>query len=202
MERSWSGQVGVGGRVWGRAGAAPGAPRSEGRAGGGGGGSYLPPGRSSWCVGIGALRAGCAHGAGPGSPRGAPRRLAWGGRVGGTGAGVCERPAPYSWGGVPDRSPGGAGVGRLRPLGHNRTPGAPLSCLGCAVGLGALGRSAAALVREGCSHLLLHEAQCGLTARSVLAPRSLLAREKALKPSCKLRSIIRWLQIIYESYAV
>ena len=198
VERSWSGQVGVGGRVWDRAGAAPGAPRSEGRAGGGGGGPISP---RAALAGVGeSVR--CAHGAGPGSPRGAPRRLAWGGRVGGTGAGVCERPAPYSWGGVPDRSPGGAGVGRLRPLGHNRTPGAPLSCLGCAVGLGALGRSAAALVREGCSHLLLHEAQCGLTARSVLAPRSLLAREKALKPSCKLRSIIRWLQIIYESYAV
>lgn len=42
MERSWSGQVGVGGRVWDRAGAAPGAPRSEGRAGGGGAGPISP----------------------------------------------------------------------------------------------------------------------------------------------------------------
>lgn len=64
------------------------------------------------------------------------------GRAGGIG--VCERPAPYSWGGVPGRSPG---VGGLRPLGYSRTPGAPLSRLGCAVGSGR-GRSAGALRRR------------------------------------------------------
>lgn len=74
-ERVRAGQCG--GRVRGRTGAAPGAPRSEGEPGGG---FHLPAGRSGRRAGSGALRAGCALGAGPGSLRRAPRRSAWGRR--------------------------------------------------------------------------------------------------------------------------